>query len=50
MTKAKKNKTYICVNLGFFSGISSCERQHFDMMIVVIVLQLADVSVKKLQN
>ena len=26
------NKTHICVNLGFFSGISSCERQNFDMM------------------
>ena len=27
-----ENKTHICVNLGFFSGISSCERQNFDMM------------------
>ena len=26
------NKTHICVNLGFLSGISSCERQNFDMM------------------
>ena len=26
------NKTHICVNLGFFSGASSCERQIFDMM------------------
>ena len=28
----RSNKTHICVNLGFFSGISSCERQIFDMM------------------
>ena len=27
-----ENKTHICVNLDFFSGISSCERQTFDMM------------------
>ena len=26
------NKAQICVNLGLFSGISSCERQNFDMM------------------
>ena len=26
------NKTYICMKLGFFSGISSHERQNFDMM------------------
>ena len=26
------NKTHIYVNVGFFSGISSCEQQNFDMM------------------
>ena len=26
------NKTHICVNLGFYSGISSCEWQNFAMM------------------
>ena len=42
------------MNLGFFSGISSCERQNFDMMksqlsfVLLIVLQLAEVSVKKI--
>ena len=25
------SKTHICVNLGFFSGISNCEGQNFDM-------------------
>ena len=42
------------MNLGFFSGMSSCERQNFDMMksqlsfVLLIVLQLAEVSVKKI--
>ena len=31
-TKDKKNKMHIHVDLGFFSGISSGERQIFDMM------------------
>ena len=30
--KLIENKTHICVNLDFFSSISSCERQTFDMM------------------
>ena len=30
--KLIENKTHICVNLDFYSGISSCERQTFDMM------------------
>ena len=42
------------MNLSFFSGMSSCERQNFDMMksqlsfVLLIVLQLAEVSVKKI--
>ena len=31
-TVSVSNKTHICVNLGLFSGISSCERQNFDMI------------------
>ena len=27
-----QNKTHIYVKLGFFSGISSCGRQNFDLM------------------
>ena len=42
------------MNLGFISGMSSCERQNLDMMksrlsfVLLIVLQLAEVSVKKI--
>ena len=42
------------MNLGFFSGVSSCDRQNFDMMnyqlsfVLLIVLQLAEVSIKKI--
>ena len=56
-SKSKINKTHICVHLGFFSGISSCEHQIFDMMKSqlsfvdsVYSYTVADVSVKKLQN
>ena len=28
----KLNKTHMCVNLGFFPGISSCKRQKVDII------------------